>query len=46
MSSGLIFDDSEPIGTTGQALILADGGVVAYADVLTNPLTIDYKLII
>ena len=43
MSSGLIFDNSEPIGTTGQALILADGGVVAYSDVLTNPLTIDLQ---
>lgn len=43
MSSGLIFNNDEPIGTAGQALILGAGGVVAYSDVLTNPLAIDLQ---
>lgn len=43
MSSGLIFNNDEPIGTTGQALILSAGGVVAYSDVLTNPLALDLQ---
>jgi hypothetical protein len=41
MSNGLIFNNDEPLGTTGQALILGAGGVVAYSDVLANPLTAD-----
>jgi hypothetical protein len=43
MSNGLIFNNDEPVGTTGQALILGAGGVVAYSDVLTNPLTADLQ---
>lgn len=43
MSNGLIFNNDEPVGTTGQALILGAGGIVAYSDVLTNPLTADLQ---
>jgi len=43
MSNGLIFNNDEPVGTTGQALILGAGGIVAYSDILTNPLTADLQ---
>jgi hypothetical protein len=42
MSNGLIFNNNEPVGTNGQAL-LVNNGVVYYSNVLTNPLTADLQ---
>jgi hypothetical protein len=42
MSNGLIFNNDEPVGTNGQAL-LVNNGIVYYSDVLTNPLTADLQ---
>jgi len=42
MSNGLIFNNDEPVGTNGQAL-LVNNGVVYYSDILTNPLTADLQ---
>ena len=41
MTNGLIFDSSTTLGTTGQSLILGVGGLVEYADTVTNPLSAD-----